>query len=205
MTRIANRSIDMRIWQFGRQFLNRLLATMTVAAALMAIASSPAQAQNSLINLVNLETKQCLQPVNNSTAPGGAIVPQPCDPKNTAQIWIQTGPSGTVHFMNYNSRLCLDARGGAATGTPIQQWTCDSITNENWRINNTNKVALVSAVSGTSSFCMSPIGSQSGAAMELYPCTGALSEDWDRPAVPDPNPPPPCVPTATRRCPKPQP
>lgn len=202
-----------RIRQSGKQFLNKLvqrtatgrnnllLPTMTVAAALMMIASYPAQAQNSFINLVNSETKQCLQPMNNSTTLGGAIVPQPCDPKNTAQVWIQTGSSGTVHFINYNSKLCLDARGGAATGTPIQQWTCDSITNENWRINNINKVALVSAVSGTSKYCLTATGPQNGAPMELYPCTGVVSENWNRPAVPDPNQPPVCVPTKSHPCP----
>jgi hypothetical protein len=201
------------IWQSGKQFLNklvqrtatgrnnRLLTTMTVAAALMMIASYPAQAQRSFINLVNAETKQCLQPISNSTTPGDTIVPQPCDPKNTAQVWIQTGSSGTVHLINYNSKLCLDARGGAATGTPIQQWTCDSITNENWRINNSNNGALVSAVSGTSKYCLSATGPQNGVRMELYPCTGVVSEDWNRPSVPDPNQPPVCVPSRSHPCP----
>src|ERR1700722_7166228 len=66
-------------------------------------------------------SEKCLQPINNSTTPGDAIVLLPCDPKNTAQVWIQTASSCKVHFINYNSKLCLDARGGAAAGTPIQQ------------------------------------------------------------------------------------
>jgi hypothetical protein len=202
-----------RIWQSGKQFLNKLvqrtatgrnnqlLTTITVAAALMMIASYPVQAQNSFINLVNGESKQCLQPINNSTTLGAAIVWQPCDPKNTAQVWIQTGSSGTVHFINYNSQLCLDARGGAATGTPIQQWNCNSITNENWRINNSSSDPLVSAVSGTSTYCLTATGAQNGAPTELYPCTGDVSEIWNRPAVPDPKQPPNCVPTKSHRCP----
>jgi hypothetical protein len=175
----------------------------TIGFALMMIASYPSQAQNSSINLVNAVTQKCLQPINNSTTLGAAIVPQPCDPKNTAQVWIQTGSSGTVHFINYNSKLCLDARGGAATGTPIQQWTCNSITNENWRINNSSNNPLISAVSGTSKYCLTDTGAQNGAATELYPCTGVVSEIWNRPAVPDPNQPPGggCVQSKSHQCP----
>jgi hypothetical protein len=132
-----------QISQRGKQFIielvqcaargsnNRPLNTMTVAA-LMMIPSYPARAQNSFINLVNSVSKKCLQPINNSTTPGDPIVLLPCDPNNTAQVWIQTASSGKVHFINYNSKLCLDARGAAAAETPIQQWTCNSITNENW-------------------------------------------------------------------------
>ena len=111
-----NASRVIRIWQSGKHFLNELVqrtatgrnnhlvTTITVAAALMMIASSSAQAQRSFVNLVNSVTKKCLQPTNNSTTLGDVIVPQPCDPNNTAQIWIQTGSSGVVHFINYNSK-----------------------------------------------------------------------------------------------------
>lgn len=125
-----NSSRAIRIRQSGKHFLNepaatvinsRLLPTITVAAALMMIASYPAGAQNSFVNLVNSVPKKCLQPINNSTTLGDVIVPEPCDPKNAAQVWVQTWYSATVHFINYNSKLCLDARGGATAGTPIEQ------------------------------------------------------------------------------------
>jgi hypothetical protein len=169
------------------------------------IASYPAQAQNSIINLVYAVTKTCLQPINNSTSPGDAMVLQPCDPKNTAQVWIQTASSsGKVHFINFNSKLCLDARGSAATGTPIQQWTCDSITNENWWSgNNLSSGQILSAVSGTSKFCLVPAGAQNGATTLLSPCTSTQIQIWNRPAVPDPNQPPPpnCGPNKPHPCP----
>jgi hypothetical protein len=203
-----------RVWQRGKQFINelvqraatginnRLLTAMTVAA-LMMIPSYPARAQNSFINLVNSVSEKCLQPINNSTTPGDAIVLLPCDPKNTAQVWIQTASSGKVHFINYNSKLCLDARGGAAAGTPIQQWTCNSITNENWWNPRNTSGPLISAVSGTSNFCLIPTGSQDGADLQLIPCSTSVyhGELFSRPAVPDPNPPPNCVPSKFHPCP----
>jgi hypothetical protein len=203
-----------RTWRSGKRFLNevvqlaatgmnnRLLATMTVAA-LMVIASCPARAQNSLINVVNLVSQKCLQPINNSTTPGDAIVLLPCDPNNTAQVWIQTASSGKVHFINYKSKLCLDARGGAAAGTPIQQWTCNSITNENWWNPGNTSGPLISAVSGTSNFCVIPTGSQDGADLQLIPCSTSVyhGELFSRPAAPNPNPPPACVPSKSHPCP----
>jgi len=212
-----NASGVIRIWQFGKQFVNKLvqrtamgrnnrpLTTIAVAAALMMIASYPAQAQNSFINLVNAN-KKCLQPINNSTTPGDAMVLLPCAPQNLSQVWIvQTESSGKVHFINYNSKLCLDARGGAAAGTPIQQWTCNSITNENWWSPGGSGGPLVSAVSGTSNYCLIPTGDQDGAKLQLIPCSTSVytGELWNRPAVPDPNPPPGggCVQSKSHPCP----
>ena len=209
-----NASGVVRIWQFGRQFINelvqraptgtnnRLLTTMTVGA-LMMLAYYPAQAQKSFINLVNI--KKCLQPINNSTTPGDAIVLLPCDAQNTAQVWIQTVVSGKAHFINYHSKLCLDARGRAAAGTPIQQWTCNSITNENWWDPGTSSSPLVSAVSGTSKFCLVPLGAQDGAQFQLVPCSVDVDtgEIFFRRAAPNPNPnpPPDCVPSKSHPCP----
>ncbi len=202
-----------RIWQSGKHFLNelvqrpatgrnhRLVTTITVAAALMMIASYPAKAQNSFINLVYASNK-CLQPINNSTTPGDEMVLQTCDPQNTAQVWITSASSGKVHFINYNSKLCLDARGGAATGTPIQQWTCDSITNENWWGPGNLSGQLVSAISGTSKYCLIPLGAQDGAKLQLIACANSFYTAllWLRTAVPNPNP-PICKPTRSHPCP----
>ena len=187
-----------RIWRFGAQFINqrvqraatgidnRLLATMTVAA-LMMIAVYPAQAEGAFIYLVNANNK-CLQPINNSTTAGDAMVLMSCDPKNTAQVWLQTASSGKVHFINYNSNLCLDARGGAAAGTPIQQWTCNSITNENWLSPASYGGPLISAVSGSSTYCLIPTGDQDGATLQLTLCSSTVltGEIWFYPGVPNP-------------------
>lgn len=167
---------------------HRRLTTMTIAA-LMMIAVYPVQAAGAYIHLVNANGN-CLQPINSSTTVGDAMVLMPCDPKNMAQVWIQSASSGKIHFINYNSHLCLDARGGAATGTPIQQWTCDSITNENWQSPASYGGPLISAVSGTSTYCMTPTGGQNGTPLQLTLCSTTIltGQIWFYPGVPDPTP-----------------
>src|SRR5689334_11876454 len=56
----------------------------------------------------------CLQPVDESTVEGAAIVQQPCADTKAgtplAQQWILEPLSGNMfHFVNMKSRLCLDA------------------------------------------------------------------------------------------------
>jgi hypothetical protein len=120
----------------------------------------------------------CLQPVNGSL--GAAIVQEPCN-GSAAQQWTEEpgSASNTLHFVNGSSGLCLDARGGATNATPIEQWTCDWITNENWGNsveNNLMNENLVSRVSGTDSYSISTPGPASGDAMVLYSNDGATSE-----------------------------
>ena len=85
-----------------------------------------------------------------------------------------------VHLVNRSSNLCLDARGGATNGTPIQQWTCDWISNENWSFGITNNL-LSSGVSNTFSHCVATPGVQDGLAMELRFCDGDPAQLWNRP------------------------
>lgn len=83
--------------------------------------------------------------------------------------------------MNRSSHMCLDARGGATNGTPIQQWTCNKISNENWSFGITNNL-LSSAVSNTFSHCIATPGTQDGLAMELRACdTKSPAQIWSRP------------------------
>jgi len=154
---------------------NHRLATL-VAAAVMATASglavaSPAHAETATFVLQNEESGGCLQPAGGSTGLGAAIVQEPCD-GSLAQQWTVTRASSGVHLINSSSDLCLDARGGAVNGTPVEQWTCDWISNENWRSGppvTTRWISivgtpagplvtgeeLVSGVSGTFSHCVS--------------------------------------------------
>jgi hypothetical protein len=90
--------------------------------------------------------------------------------------------------------LCLDARGGAADGTPVQQWTCNNISNENWQtgkqINQLPAIypSLISRVSGTSSHCldMPDADPTVGHAMQIYRCNGTDAQQWNqRPVFPE--------------------
>jgi Ricin-type beta-trefoil lectin domain len=111
---------------------------------------------------------------------GEAIVQETCN-GSVAQQWTVALVSSTkVHLVNRSSNLCLDARGGATNGTPIEQWTCDWISNENWSFGITNNL-LSSGVSNTFSHCVATPGVQDGLAMELRFCDGDPAQLWSRP------------------------
>jgi hypothetical protein len=134
----------------------------------------------------NSYTGMCLQPVNESTAPGAAIVQEPCDniAKGTqaaAQEWIYVSNGASMHFENALSQLCLDARGKAKNKTPVQQWPCNRITNENWENPpTTTGVPVTSRVSGTRDYCLDVPGGQKtvGLAVQIYRCNDSGAQRW---------------------------
>jgi ricin-type beta-trefoil lectin protein len=157
-----------------------LLSAAVMSTATGLAVASPAQAENQIVKLVSAENGKCLQPVNGSPNQGDAIVQQSCN-GSVAQQWTVTPVSSTkLHLVNRSSHLCLDARGGATNGTPIQQWPCNKITNENWSFGITNKL-LSSGVSNTFSHCVATPGNQDGLAMELRFCDGNVAQLWSRP------------------------
>jgi Ricin-type beta-trefoil lectin domain len=163
---------------------NHRLVTLLSAAAIATAAglavASPAQAEDQIIKLVSVENGKCLQPINGSLNQGDAIVQQSCNGSVAQQWTVPSGFSSKVHLVNRSSHLCLDARGKATNGTPIQQWTCNSISNENWNFGHTNNL-LSSGVSNTFSHCVATPGNQDGLAMELRFCDGNAAQLWNRP------------------------
>ena len=168
----------------------RRLRNATFAVCLAAVASgvsgvtTVAHASTSEpLTISNFGNNLCLQPVGGSTAAGAAIVQEPCD-GSPAQTWFEYPAGGTIgHYMNSSSGLCLDARGGAVNGTPVQQWVCNSISNENWEypdVPSDDIPPLISRVSGTSTHCLDVPGAQStpGLAMQIYRCNGSEAQLW---------------------------
>jgi len=157
--------------------------TPLLAAAIGAVSmtvSSLARAEDPIVKLVSAESGKCLQPINGSHTQGDAIVQQTCN-GSVAQQWTVTSVSSTkVHLVNKSSHLCLDARGKAVNGTPIQQWTCNKISNENWSFGITNNL-LSSGISNTFSHCVATPGMQDGLAMQLRFCDGNPAQHWSRP------------------------
>ena len=156
--------------------LTAAVASVPATASLAAAASTPGDIYNFLSN-------QCLQPVNGTTVQGAAIVQEPCN-GGAAQQWVEVTVSYDIfHYQNVLSGLCLDARGGAANHTPVQQWTCNSISNENWQPGEEGDddiPPLTSRVSGTSSSCLDIPGGQptAGLAMQIYRCNGTEAQQW---------------------------
>jgi len=162
----------------------RLLQAVLGVSLLAPLAATPAAGQcGPFCQISNFGSNLCLQPVNGSTARGAAIVQQPCN-GSAAQQWTKVQVSSNIfHFVNGLSGLCLDARGGAANHTPIQQWTCNKISNENWEPGDDSDDTippLFSRVSSTRSYCLDVPGGQhvAGLAMQIYRCNGTLAQIW---------------------------
>ena len=160
-----------------------MLKALYVAASVVAVVL-PASA-NPPVLLFSPHTDMCLQPQGGSKEQGVPIVEEPCSPPGPAQVWLVVG----AHFENAVSELCLDARGKAENRTPVQQWTCNEITNENWSPEVNTKgggAPIVSNVSGTSSHCLDVPGGQAiqGLAVQIFACNGTLAQGWEvRPTV----------------------
>jgi len=166
-----------------RRPLRLLLAALLALGTVLSV-QSPAHASFTwfLMEQLTLTSDMCLQPADNSTLAGAAIVQEPCSLTNSAQNW-QTLPlgGGVYRVQNQWSGMCLDARGGATNGTPVQQWPCNSISNERWTIVLYDWDPLISRVSGTSSHCMDTPGGASsvpGLAMQLYTCNRTAAQKW---------------------------
>jgi hypothetical protein len=166
-----------------RRRIVSLVIGLSAAIASGPASASPAAAASGPGDLYNFLSNQCLQPVNGSTLQGAAIVQEPCN-GGAAQQWVNVPVSGNIfHYQNVLSGLCLDARGGAVNGTPVQQWTCTSISNENWEPGEDlgdDIPPLFSRVSGTSSYCLDIPGGQqvAGLAMQIYRCNGTEAQQW---------------------------
>jgi hypothetical protein len=169
--------------------LRVLFLVGATAAGMVAIHSLSAQPTSSG-RIYNARSEKCLQPLGGSKAPGTAIVLADCDPTVAAQQWYRTPATGlhgdVVHYVNANSGLCLDARGGAANYTPVQLWTCGPITNENWQYEqNTGDTEpkVVSHVSGTNTFCLDIPGggTNDGIALQIFTCNGSPAQHFYTP------------------------
>jgi hypothetical protein len=164
--------------QNQRLVMLSFVGAMATACALTL--ASPARAEDPIVRLVSASNRMCLQPIKDSRSQGDAIVQMPCNGSAAQQWSVHSVSSTKVHLVNRASHLCLDARGKAVNGTPIQQWTCNSISNENWSFGISNNL-LSSGISNTFSHCIATPGFQAGLPMELRFCDGDNTQLWNRP------------------------
>jgi hypothetical protein len=168
-----------------RMNLRRLAAAafaLAAAATLTLTTQTPAGANGAFVTIRNYGNGLCLQPAGGSTDQGAAIVQEQCN-GGIAQGWLYISLGGTSYrFMNQLSGYCLDARGLNVNGTPVQQWTCGSISNEKWdtQLKLPDAVPLISQVAGTKTHCLDEPGAsaQPGLALQLYRCNGTYAQGW---------------------------
>jgi hypothetical protein len=167
---------------------------VVIAAGLMTATS---RADDQIVQLVSVQSGKCLQPAKGSAANGAAIVQVACD-GSASQTWaLHFMASGFANshtwyqIINQSTHLCLDARGGAVNGTPIQQWTCSGISNEKWSTSNcqstpgqttctVSSLIYNSAVAQDRPYthCLATPGTGDGASMELMACALVSSQQW---------------------------
>ena len=168
-----------------RKKLLQAVWTLSFLSPLIATPTAGVSADDPYYEFMNQLSGQCLQPVNGSTDRGAAIVQEPCNRK-PVQLWraVRVGDN-IFHYVNVFSGLCLDAKGSAVNGTPVQQWPCNNITNENWEPGGdvgSEDFPLISRVSRTHSYCLDVPGGNStaGLAMQIYRCNGTRAQIWVR-------------------------
>ena len=155
---------------------------LTTAAAVPASASTTGY-YKIFVQLGTFPTAMCLQPADPAGGAGTPIVQQPCT-VSQAQNWAPTGIGGSSYkFVNQATGLCMDVRGGAARGTPIDQWPCSSISNERWSWPHSLPDGLWpirSQVAGSSSYCLDVPGAskQAGLGVQIYTCNGTAAQAW---------------------------
>jgi hypothetical protein len=165
-----------------------------VVAGLMTATS---WADDQIVQFVSVQSGKCLQPTKGSSANGAAIVQEPCD-GSAAQSWAMHYMSSGFIFnqrtwyrlINQSSHLCLDARGNAVNGTPIQQWPCSGISDEKW--GNTNCTSTPAQTCEVASeiynsavpedrpytHCLATPGTGDDVTMVLMSCEGVSSQQW---------------------------
>jgi hypothetical protein len=154
--------------------------TVYLAMALVALLLTGRTADAQALLFFNAHTNLCLGPENNSPAQGTPIVQESC---SGSPEWIALSDGAGVQFQNGLSGMCLDARGGAANHTPVQQWPCNGISNERWKISGsggTQNAPVQSMVAGSNGFCLDIPGGQTtvGLAMQIYVCNNTVSQLW---------------------------
>ncbi len=161
--------------------LRGALGAALIGLTLVTMTAAQAQAvEDPIVKLVSGQNGKCLQPVNGATDAGEAVVQTTCNGLDTQQ-WSVHFVSGTkVHLVNRHSGMCMDARGKGVNGTPIQQWPCNWISNENWNFGYRGN-QLVSVVSDSPyTHCVATPGYNDGLAMQLRQCSSDSSQIWNQ-------------------------
>ena len=161
------------------------LATLVAAAAMTAAsalaAAAPAHAGTQGFELQSAYTFECLQPAGGSS---GAVIYQATCNGSLVQQWTaprSSSSSSAYHLVNLSTGLCLDARGGAADGTPIELWPCNWISNENWKF--MGDLWLASGISGTYTYCISEVNGLFGTSLvDLARCGDLAWQAWYKPS-----------------------
>ncbi|MEV0588078.1 RICIN domain-containing protein [Nonomuraea sp. NPDC050310] len=158
-----------------------VLAAAVAAAGLLASAQ-PAQALG-YFKIVSSASGMCLQPDPSVPANSDARIFQAKCDGSAGQNWLplQVNNSTTTYrFVNQRTGWCLEAREGAVNLGRVDQWPCNSISNERWvwhgSFNNSTPKQLRSAVSGTRTHCIDVPGGSPTVPVSVFRCNGSAAQ-----------------------------
>lgn len=125
-------------------------------------------------------SQKCLNPLNNSSSSGAAIVQYTCDMRVSERIWIVHKSDG-YHTMQFaNSNLCMDMPGGSQTwGAQFTQWPCNNGNNQRFTGLYSDQSAERHRVKH-SQLCVDVYNSSStnNAAIIQWECTSGTNQLW---------------------------
>jgi hypothetical protein len=151
-----------------------ILAGSTAAQAATTGAAAPAA--NAFTEIKNVDTGLCVQPQIN----GESDLLQAACNGSQAQHWIFVPNGNGGHFVNQAVGLCIYMNGPVATGSPVIQTGCTTVTNEDWK--NTPPPAITTIMSRAShrdtNLCLAPSSAGVGALLRIFTCNGTNAQLW---------------------------
>ncbi len=176
------------------QTAGRIVAAVLLAGA-ATLPATAAHAQSAPVSpriggiyhaIKNSGNGLCLEPANQSTAVGAAIVQEPCVTTGTeslAQGWSYTQVAKNHYkFVNQLSGHCLDAN-TATNGGAVLQWGCATISNQEF--NTGTALPAVAKIESRihwtdSGYCVDVPGAEAtvGLAVQIYKCNGTPAQIW---------------------------
>jgi galactose oxidase len=161
---------------------SRVHLLFSVLIAMFACSFSARAQSTSGTEIVAVNSGQCLQAANASTATDTAVVQQPCAGL-VAQQWMFAPIGSYYHIVSQNSQLCLNVSNGSTTaGATLIQSICQSDTSfsDQWSLQAVgNYYHIISRVSGQ---CVniSHNSTQAGGAVIQWTCqgSGALNDQF---------------------------
>ncbi|MBL6279169.1 ricin-type beta-trefoil lectin domain protein [Micromonospora fiedleri] len=152
----------------SRRRLVWALATLTClagAAGLVAVPSAKADRSAPLVGVAG----KCVDVQWSGTQNGTAVQLWDCNGTN-AQNWAGIGRQGTLRAFG----KCLDVDGGSHDdGARVQLWDCNGTGAQDWLLENGQ---LINTGSGK---CLDAFGgAQTGTALQIRGCSGAVTQAW---------------------------
>jgi hypothetical protein len=163
-----------RILLTGAVMLATIVAGSTAAQAATAGAAAPAA--SAFAPIKNVETGLCVQAQADAESP---LVQVACN-DSLAQHWIFVPNSNGNHIVNQLVGLCVYMNGPVASGSPVIQTGCTTVTNEDWKVATPPAVTTIMSRAShrDTNLCLAPESLANGALLRIFTCNRTNAQLW---------------------------